>query len=310
MPSATVAALGQALPPYQGFPTFMKAPLSRSPRKGQIAVVGLPVDAGSTGRGGSRSGPRAIRQASTAIGHYGAGRTVSPWPRLVDYGDVAITAPDLRHSLDTISFAYRAVLGRGAKVVGLGGDHSVTLGILGEYRLHYDSPINIIQFDAHTDFWSDEFGEDIPYSHGTWAYHAHQFGWINQHILIGVRSPYAYATEVSDMVDAGVEVIHAWDIYERGISWVIETIQTMTLTAPTYITVDLDVLDPAYAPGVSTPISGGLMSHQLLTCLRLLRSSGVNVIGGDVVECCPPYDTAEITATVGAHVAFELADLL
>ena len=187
------------------------------------------------------------------------------------------------------------ILAQGANVISLGGDHSITLPILRAHVAKF-GPVALLQFDAHTDTWPDDAPARVD--HGTFCYKAVKEGLIDvqRSIHVGIR------TVVDD--NLGIEIISAQDVARRGVADVVSAIRTRLGDAPVYLSFDIDALDPAHAPGTGTPVWGGLSSREVALILRGL--AGINLIGGDVVEVSPPYDTGEITAVAAAHVALEL----
>jgi agmatinase len=190
---------------------------------------------------------------------------------------------------------FAAILAAGPGTVTLGGDHFITLPILRAYAAKF-GPMSVIQFDAHSDLWADDDMARID--HGTFMYKAVKLGLVDpaRSVQIGIR------TECDDYL--GMEFIDARTVHEKGSDWVAARAREIVGTHPTYVSFDIDALDPAFAPGTGTPVWGGLASWQAAAILRGL--AGVRVVGGDVVEVSPPYDTTGATAIAGAHVAMEL----
>jgi len=283
-------------------PTFLG--VGRSDRTAPLCIAGIPLDLGTTNRSGARFGPGAIRQASRMLvdgahPYHWVDATKLP---LADIGDFPIMLGDLVRSLALIEEAAAGV----AHLIALGGDHSITLPLLRALRKRRDPPA-LIHFDAHVDTWPDNFGQ--AYGHGSVFYHAIEEGLVDPRrmIQIGIRSP--VPREVHDWTTArGVLTLAAQSVHETGPAAVVERIVEVVGDSPVYLSVDIDVLDPAFAPGTGTPEIGGLASWQVQAMLRQL--AGLNFVGMDLVEVAPAYDTAEITALAGATLVWEYLCLL
>ncbi len=283
-------------------PTFLG--IGRSDRAAPICIAGIPLDLGTTNRSGARFGPGAIRRASRMLvdGAHPQ-RWIDPTKLpLADVGDFAIALGDLVGSLKLIEEAAAGI----EHLVALGGDHSITLPLLRALAKRRGPPA-LVHFDAHVDTWPDNFGQ--AYGHGSVFYHAVEEGLVDPHrmIQIGIRSP--VPRQVHDWTAArGVVTITAQSVHETGPAAVVERIVEVVGDAPVYLSIDIDVLDPAFAPGTGTPEIGGLASWQVQAILR--RLTGLQFIGMDLVEVAPDYDTAEITALAGATLAWEYLCLL
>ena len=214
---------------------------------------------------------------------------------IVDYGDVAFDYAKTADFPAALAAHIRTILAAGPGTVTLGGDHFITLPILKAYAEKY-GPVSFIQFDAHSDLWQDDDFTRID--HGTFMYKAVKLGYVDPltSVQIGIR------TECDDYL--GVQVIDAREVHEKGAAAAVARAKAIVGDRPTYVTFDIDALDPAFAPGTGTPVWGGLASWQAAAILRGL--AGINMVGGDVVEVSPPFDHAGITAVAGAHVAHEL----
>lgn len=275
-----------------------------------LAIVGIPFDGLVTFRPGARFGPGAIRQSSVLCRNYSRSMAVAVYERLrsVDAGDVAVNAFDYEATFRGIESAVGSLQDRGAAVISLGGDHSILLPILRATAKRH-SPLTLIQFDAHTDT-SDGYPEQ-PYHHGTIIRRSLEAGLLEgpRVFQIGVRG--SVHDEAYDRYphDAGLHRLDMRGLHdpERRASF-LETIRATAGDGPCYITFDIDGVDPAFAPGTGTPVPGGLTSHEALDLLASLR--GLRIIGGDVVEVAPPYDSSNITALLGASVASEIAALV
>jgi agmatinase len=267
-----------------------------------IAVTGIPFDQAVTNRPGTRLGPRAIREASALQ----APDAVYGWPfdpltetAIVDYGDLAFDYANIPAFPAALTDHIRGILKAGAASIALGGDHYISFPILKAYAEKY-GPMSLIQVDAHTDTWADDNMDRVD--HGTMFYKAVKMGMVDpaRSVQIGIR------THNEDTL--GVNIIDAREVHEIGAAEVARRAKEIVGDHPTYLTFDIDGLDPAYAPGTGTPVWGGLTSAQAVVLLRDL--AGINIKGGDVVEVSPPFDTTGATAIAGAHVATELCCLL
>jgi len=251
-----------------------------------------------THRPGTRFGPRAIREAS-ALQPYDPpfGWPTNPLEdmNIVDYGDLAFDYARVQDFPDALTNHIRTILDAGAGTVTLGGDHYITFPILRAYHERF-GPLGLIQFDAHSDLWPDDDMSRID--HGTMMYKAVKSGFIDpaRSVQIGIR------TVTEDTL--GVNTITAREVHEKGTTWVVEKARDIIGDQPCYLSFDIDGLDPAFAPGTGTPVWGGLASWQVAAMLRDL--AGIDLVGGDVVEVSPPYDTTGATAIAGAHIAYEL----
>jgi agmatinase len=264
-----------------------------------ISIAGIPLDIGTTNRSGARFGPQAIRQASRMLvdgAHPTAWINVSKL-MLSDIGDFRIALGDIPASLKVIEEQAAAI----DHLVALGGEHGITLALL-RALARRKGPLALIHFDAHVDTWPDNFGQ--PHAHGSVFYHA-----IEEHLVdprrmiqIGIRSP--VQREVFDWTVArGVTIVSSEEVHERGPEAVAEHIRSIVGDAPSYLSFDIDALDPAFAPGTGTPEIGGLASWQAQSILRRLK--GLHFVGMDVVEVAPAYDVAEITSLAAATMVYE-----
>lgn len=283
---------------FGGATSFLRRTYTKDLMGVDLAVTGVPFDQAVTHRTGARFGPRAIREASSLQPFdppYG-------WPTnpledmaIIDYGDLAFDYAKTSEFPATLTAHISKILAAGAGTITLGGDHFITLPILRAYAEKF-GPLAVIHFDAHSDLWVDDDMERID--HGTFLYKAVKLGLIDpaRSVQIGIR------TMTEDYL--GVNVIDARLVHEKGVDWVVERAKSIVGDHPAYLTFDIDCLDPSVAPGTGTPVWGGLHSWQAAAILRDL--AGVNMVGGDVVEVSPPYDTTGATAIAGAHVAHEL----
>jgi agmatinase len=284
-------------------PTFATPPgflgLGWREREAAITVAGIPLDIGTTNRSGARFGPQAIRRASRMLvdGDHPTRRIAPAALALSDVGDFRIALGDLAQSLKLIEEQAAAV----EHLVALGGEHSVTLGLL-RALARRQGPVALVHVDAHVDTWPDNFGQ--PLAHGAVFYRAIEEGLVDPRrmIQVGIRSP--VERDVLDWtLGRGVTIVSAEEAHEQGPQAVAARIRAVIGDAPCYLSFDIDALDPAFAPGTGTPEIGGLASWQAQSILR--RLDGLRFVGMDVVEVSPPYDVAEITALAAATMAYE-----
>jgi len=308
----TIFSNGTRLAPYAGMPTFLTSPhrpiIPEKPDFGdlQVAIVGVPMDLGVTNRNGSRFGPRALRTIER-IGPYNHVLRTAPVSdlRVADIGDVPFRS---RFSLDLSHEDVEAHIGRirdaGVAPLSVGGDHSISLPIL--KVLGKDRPVGMIHIDAHCDT-SGGF-DRTKFHHGGPFREAVLEGVLDPRrtIQIGIRGSAEYLWEFS--YDSGMTVIHAEEISSLGMAAVIERTRAVVGDGPTYISFDIDSLDPAFAPGTGTPEVGGLTTREALELLRGLK--GLNIVGGDLVEVAPQYDASTNTAQAGAQMLFEILSLM
>ena len=296
-------------PRYMGIPTFMRTPLIDDPAEFDIALVGIPYDGAVTNRPGARHGPREVRNASSMMRAIHPKSRVNPYElcRVGDGGDVPFTRlyePESAHE-DIERFISRLATA-GVRTVAVGGDHSVTLPVL--RGLVSDGPVGLIHVDAHTDTWDQFMGS--RYSHGAPFRRAVEEGLIDPHrtIQIGIRGA-QNSTEGWDYSDAsGMRVVFMDEVTRVGVEAVAQEAIRIAGGQPTYLSFDIDSIDPAFAPGTGTPEIGGLTSVESLTLLRALR--GVPLMGADVVEVAPPFDPTGGTSLLAATVMYELLCLL
>lgn len=283
-------------------PTFVTPPgfLGLTRRDGEIAVVGVPLDLGTTNRAGARDGPAAIRRASRMLvdgAHPVTGVDPAALP-LCDAGDLAIALGDLPGSLVAIERQAAAF----PHLVALGGEHGITLPLLRALARRLSGPLALVHFDAHLDTWPESFGQ--RFSHGQPFFHAIEEGLVDPRrmIQVGIRSP-VDAETLGWTRGRGVTILSAIEVHEAGPAAVAARIAEVVGGAPAYLTFDIDCLDPAFAPGTGTPEIGGLASWQAQAILR--RIGGLDWRGMDVVEVAPAYDVAEITGLAAATLAWE-----
>ena len=303
-------AYGAHLEPLCGIPTFMRQPASRDLDGIDVTIVGVPFDSGTSYRSGTRFGPRKIREASLILWGFNAVLGVAPVDALeiVDYGDVEVIPVDISASMQAITTEVSAILQQGVTVVSLGGDHSITLPLLRAHAAIF-GPLAVIHFDSHPDTWRSEFGEH-PYSHGTPFRRAIEEGLIDTeaYVQVGIRGPVSAPQDLGDARQLGAQMVTIDDAFQMGIPGVVKAMREGVGDRPVYVSLDIDSVDPAYAPGTGTPEVGGFTSRQMLQLVRGLR--GLNLVGYDLVEVSPPYDHSDITAILAANLTFEFLSLL
>jgi guanidinopropionase len=296
-------------PRYTGVATFMRAPLVCDPSKLDIALIGVPFDGGVENRPGQRHGPRDIRNMSSLIRTIHHVTRVNPYKlcRVADMGDVPITNTfNIEASHADITEFYRRVHAAGAVPLSAGGDHSVSLPIL--RAIAADSPVGMVHIDAHTDTCDEELGS--RFTHGTPFRRAVEEGLLDpkRMVQIGIRGAQNTEEGWAFSLESGMRVIFIEEFTKLGVEATIAEAQRVVGTSPTYVSFDVDSLDPAFAPGTGTPEVGGMTTIEVQTLLRGLR--GLDLIGGDVVEVSPPFDPSGNTALVGATMMFEILCIL
>ena len=303
-------AFGSELEPFHGITTFMRLPASRDLNSVNVAIVGIPFDSGTSYRSGTRFGPRRIRESSLMIWGFNRVLNVSPSNELkiVDYGDISVIPVDIRSTMDNITAEVQNIIKEEVKVVALGGDHSISLPLLRAHASKFGE-LAVVHFDSHPDTWDEEF-DDQPYSHGTPFRRAIEENLIDTeaYIQVGIRGPISDSNDLADAEKMGVKILTIDKVFDMGIPAVIDEIHKTIGDRPVYISLDIDSIDPAFAPGTGTPEVGGLSSYQILQLVRGLN--GLNMVGFDLVEVSPPYDHSDITSILAANLAFEFLSLL
>lgn len=304
---------GVDLPRFAGIATFMRLPHVplEDPRLAEVEIglIGVPWDAGTTNRPGPRHGPRQLRDLSTMIRHQNGATKVRPYDlaRCADLGDAGPNPADIQDSMQRITAFYDRVRGAGILPLTGGGDHLCTLPIL--RALAKDRPLGMVHFDSHTDLFHSYFG-GFKYTHGTPFRRAVEEGLLDPKrvCMIGIRGS-AYDFEDRDFADSvGIRVIAIEEFHARGVEDVMAEARAIAGSGDTYVSYDIDFIDPAFAPGTGTPEIGGPNGFQALQVVRGLR--GLNLVGADVVEVSPPVDPSGGTAFLGATVMFELLCVL
>ncbi|MBB2956133.1 agmatinase [Pseudoclavibacter helvolus] len=296
------------VPRFAGPATFALLPRVDEVEKLDVGILGVPFDSGVSYRPGARFGPAHVRQSSRLLRPYHPTLDVSPFAaqQVADAGDVPVNPFDIEEALGTVEAAAKALSDTGAKIVTIGGDHTIALPLLRNMaRIH--GPVAMLHFDAHLDTWDTYFG--AAYTHGTPFRRAFEEGLLDTDALshVGTRGPLYGKQDLEDDERFGFGIVSSADIYRRGADAVVQQLRERIGDRPLYISIDIDVLDPAHAPGTGTPEAGGMTSRELLEILRGLAD--LNVVGADVVEVSPAYDHAELTGVAAAHVVYELVSM-
>ncbi|HEX5015965.1 MAG TPA: agmatinase [Actinomycetes bacterium] len=297
-----------AVPRYAGFATFARLPRIEDVEQFDCAVVGVPFDSGVTYRPGARFGPAYVRQGSRLLRPYNPAQDIEPFRgrQVVDAGDVAVNPFNIDEAIAQIQSGIGSLASRDRRLLAIGGDHTIALPIL-RVMNEIHGPVALVHFDAHLDTWDTYFG--APYTHGT----PFRRAWEEQLLLperamhIGIRGPLYSRQDIADDESFGFSIVHCHELEAIGVSDVIDRIRQRVGDAPVYVSIDIDVLDPAHAPGTGTPEAGGLTSRELLAIVR--GFAGTNLVGADIVEVSPPFDHAEITSIAVAHVGYELLSI-
>lgn len=292
--------------PFLGIATFARQPHQPEPGGADVAVIGVPYDSATSYRSGTRFGPRAIREQSTLLWGYNNALKTDPFRtlRIVDAGDVPVVPVDIRATHAAIERKLAGWIADGSRTVCLGGDHSLVLPALRAHARRH-GPLAVVHFDAHPDTWDQEFAGQ-PYSHGTPFRRAIEEGLIvpGGYVQLGIRGPTEGPQDYAEARRLGAEMLTLDALLDLGIEGTLERVHEVAAGHPVYVSLDIDVVDPAFAPGTGTPEVGGLTSRQILQLVRGLR--GLRSVGFDLVEVSPPYDPSQITAILGANLVFEM----
>ncbi len=297
------------VPRYAGPATFARLPRLDEVARADVAVLGVPFDSGVSYRPGARFGPGHIRESSRLLRPYNPAVDIEPFARqqVADAGDLAVNPFSLDEAIATVEQGARGLLERTDRVLTLGGDHTIALPLLRAVAARH-GPVAVVHFDAHLDTWDTYFG--AAYTHGTPFRRAAEEGLLDRGgcLHVGTRGSLYSADDLGQDQRLGFDVITAPDVEYLGVRGVVERIAERVADRPVYVSVDIDVLDPAHAPGTGTPEAGGLTSRELLSVLRSFAT--VDLVGGDIVEVAPAYDHAQITGIAAAHVGYELLSAL
>jgi agmatinase len=297
------------VPRFAGPATFARLPRLDQVEHCDVAVVGVPFDSGVSYRPGARFGPTAVREASRLLRPYHPGLDVSPFAtqQVADAGDIACNPFNIGEAVETIEHAAGELQDAGSRLVTIGGDHTIALPLLRSVSRRH-GPVALLHFDAHLDTWDTYFGAE--YTHGTPFRRAAEEGILDTEAIshVGTRGPLYGKRDLEDDRRLGFGIVTSADVMRRGVDETVDALRQRIGDRPLYVSIDIDVLDPAHAPGTGTPEAGGLTSRELLEILRGL--AGANLVGADVVEVAPAYDHAEITSVAASHVAYDLVSLM
>jgi agmatinase len=293
------------VPRFAGPATFARLPRLDQVERADVAVLGLPFDSGTSFRPGARFGPEAVRAGSKLLRPYHLGLDVEPWTtlQLADAGDVAINPFDIVEAVGQIEAAANALYSKANQIVAIGGDHTVALPLLRAANARH-GPVAVVHFDAHLDTWDTYFG--ARYTHGTPFRRASEEGLLalDHCAHVGIRNSVYALADFDDDRRLGFATVSTLDIARRGVDEAIDRVRDRVGDMPVYVSIDIDVLDPAHAPGTGTPEPGGLTTRELQMILHGLAD--LDLIGADVVEVSPAYDHAQLTALAAANVIYEL----
>jgi guanidinobutyrase / D-arginase len=298
------------VPRYAGPATFARLPrLDEVGGTADVAVVGVPFDTGVSYRPGARFGGNAIREASRLLRPYNPEQDASPFAlaQVADAGDIAANPFNIDEAVETVQAAADDILDTGARMMTLGGDHTIALPLLRAVARKH-GPVALLHFDAHLDTWDTYFG--AAYTHGTPFRRAVEEGILDTSALshVGTRGPLYGKKDLDDDAKMGFGIVTSADVMRRGVAEVTQQLRERIGDRPLYVSVDIDVLDPAHAPGTGTPEAGGLTSRELLEIIRGL--SDCRLVSADLVEVAPAYDQAEITSVAASHTAYELTTIM
>lgn len=297
---------GNDMPRFAGIASMFRLPVHPDAAGLDVAICGVPLDIGTSNRVGTRYGPRQIRSESVLVRPYGMATGAAPFDsfQVADIGDVALNAYNLPKSIDIIQRHFEGVIAHGAKTVALGGDHTITLPILRALAGKY-GPLALVHVDAHADINDTMFGERI--THGTIFRRAIEEGLVDatRMVQIGLRATGYSAEDFDWSRQQGVRVVPAEECWYRSLAPLMEEVrERIGGSVPAYLSFDIDGLDPSVAPGTGTPEPAGLLTSQGLEIIR--GCFGLNLVGCDLVEVSPPYDSSGNTALLAANLVFEM----
>jgi agmatinase len=302
---------GKLVPRYAGPSTFARIPELRDVDSCDVAIIGVPFDAGTSYRPGARFGPQAVRQASRQLRtNYHPNYDVEPFKvqQVADAGDITCNPFNIDEAIKQIEDGATDLLNKVGSIVTIGGDHTIALPLLRAVNKKCGQPVALVHFDAHLDTWDTYFG--APYTHGTPFRRAREEGLFldDASMHVGIRGPLYSRDDLKEDEDLGFKIIHCDDFQTQSIDEIVKRIRDRVGDNPLYLSIDIDVLDPAHAPGTGTPEIAGMTSREMLNVLRGL--SGMNLVSADVVEVAPAYDHAELTSTAAATIVYELINIL
>jgi agmatinase len=300
---------GRDYPRFMGPATFARLPGPSEVESWDVSVVGVPFDVGTSYRPGARFGPAGIRGGSKLLRPHHPALHVEPFAdqQVIDAGDIAVSPYSIEDAIGQIERGANELLEVAPRLLALGGDHTIALPLLRAVNRKH-GPVALLHFDAHLDTWDTYMS--APYTHGTPFRRAAEEGlFLEGHSMhAGIRGSLYGADDIAEDAALGLAIVGTWEIEVLGIAGVVTQIRERIGDRPLYVSIDIDVLDPAFAPGTGTPEIGGFSSRELAGILRGL--AGLDVVGADIVEVAPAYDHAEITAIAAANMVYELLALM
>ncbi|MCP4764897.1 MAG: agmatinase [Gammaproteobacteria bacterium] len=301
---------GTVVPRYAGPSTFCRLPELRDVPYCDVAILGIPFDSGTSYRPGARFGPQAIRQASRHLRtNFHPQYDTEPFKtiQVADAGDVACNPFNIEEAIAQIEIAADDLYQKAPSILSLGGDHTIAVPLLRSIN-KVVGQVALVHFDAHLDTWDTYFG--APYTHGTPFRRAAEENLFNEDasMHVGIRGPLYSRDDLVRDEELGFKVVHCDELQAQGIDHVVKRIRDRVGEHPLYLSIDIDVLDPAHAPGTGTPEIAGITSRELVGILRGMQ--GLNLVAADVVEVAPAYDHAEITSLAAATIAFEMINMI
>lgn len=293
------------IPRYAGPASFARLPRLDQVGEAAVGVIGVPFDSGVSFRPGARFGPGHVREASRLLRPYNPAVGVAPFElaQVADAGDMAVNPFDIGEAIAQIEETATTLTRNGMRLLTIGGDHTIALPLLrAAARQH--GPVALLHFDAHLDTWDTYFGAE--YTHGTPFRRAVEEGLVDTEAIshVGTRGPLYGKRDLEEDRRFGFGIVTSSDVFRQGVDEVVARLRERVGSRPLYVSVDIDVLDPAHAPGTGTPEAGGLTSRELLEIIRGLN--GCRIVGADVVEVSPPYDHANITGVAASHIGYEI----
>ena len=302
---------GTVVPRYAGPSTFARLPELRDVEDCDVAIIGVPFDAGTSYRPGARFGPQSVRQASRQLRtNYHPNYDVEPFKvqQVADAGDIACNPFDIDEAIKQIEKGSTELLQKVGSIVTIGGDHTIALPLLRSINKKVGVPVALVHFDAHLDTWDTYFG--APYTHGTPFRRAREEKLFldDASMHIGIRGPLYSTNDLKNDRELGFKTIHCDEFQTNTIDQIVKRIKDRIGNNPLYISIDIDVLDPAHAPGTGTPEVAGMTTREILNVLRGL--AGSQLVSADVVEVAPAYDHAELTSTAAATIVYELINII
>jgi agmatinase len=300
---------GMEVPRFGGHSTFARLPRIEDVSKYDVAILGAPFDAGVSYRPGARFGPAHVRQASRLLRPYNPAQDVSPFAKLqvVDAGDAIMNPFNIQEALVGLEKHSAILIEKGKPLFTIGGDHTIALALLRSLNKVYGQ-IALVHFDAHLDTWDTYM--NASYTHGTPFRRAWEEKLLIQDkcMHVGIRGPLYDKTDLVNDKKFGFGIVSSTDFNNQSLDEIISKVKSRVGDAPVYISIDIDVLDPGFAPGTGTPEMGGLSSRELLAIVRGLKDT--HLVGADVVEVAPAYDHAEITGIAASHLIYEMISIV